>query len=223
MTGSSIAPHRSRARWAALALIVTAQFMVVLDMSIVNVALASIKSNLDFSQASLQWVITRLRDHLRRLPAARRAPRRRARPPARLPDRHRRVHDRLRTQRPGVVGGLAGRLPRPAGRRWRALRAGRSLAADDRIPGRPRAQPRPRHLGRRLRQRRGGRCAARRRPDLVPELAVGLLHQRARRAGARSSSCRASSPRRRGSSRPATSTSRARRRSPRRSCCSSTR
>ena len=41
-----------------LALIVAAQFMVVLDMSIVNVALASIKSNLDFSQASLQWVIT---------------------------------------------------------------------------------------------------------------------------------------------------------------------
>jgi EmrB/QacA subfamily drug resistance transporter len=39
-------------------LIVAAQFMVVLDMSIVNVALASIKSNLHFSQASLQWVIT---------------------------------------------------------------------------------------------------------------------------------------------------------------------
>jgi EmrB/QacA subfamily drug resistance transporter len=39
-------------------LIVTAQFMVVLDMSIVNIALASIKSSLDFSQASLQWVIT---------------------------------------------------------------------------------------------------------------------------------------------------------------------
>ena len=59
MNSSSIARHRpSTSRWAALALIVTAQFMVVLDMSIVNVALASIKSSLDFSQASLQWVIT---------------------------------------------------------------------------------------------------------------------------------------------------------------------
>jgi EmrB/QacA subfamily drug resistance transporter len=58
MINSSITPHLSRARWAALALIVAAQFMVVLDMSIVNVALASIKSNLHFSQASLQWVIT---------------------------------------------------------------------------------------------------------------------------------------------------------------------
>jgi EmrB/QacA subfamily drug resistance transporter len=45
-------------RWAALALIVTAQFMVVLDVAIVNVALPSIKSDLHFSQASLQWVIT---------------------------------------------------------------------------------------------------------------------------------------------------------------------
>lgn len=32
--------------------------MVVLDLSIVNVALAAIKSDLDFSQASLQWVVT---------------------------------------------------------------------------------------------------------------------------------------------------------------------
>jgi EmrB/QacA subfamily drug resistance transporter len=47
-----------RGRWAALALIVAAQFMVVLDLAIVNVALASIKSDLGFSQASLQWVIS---------------------------------------------------------------------------------------------------------------------------------------------------------------------
>ena len=123
-----------------------------------------------------------VRDHLRRLPAARRAARRRARPPARVPDRHRRVHDRLRAQRPGVVGGLAGRVPGAAGRRRRALRAGRSLAAHDRVPGRPRAQPRPGDLGRRVRERRGCRCAARRRPDVVPELAVDLLHQRSCRA-----------------------------------------
>jgi EmrB/QacA subfamily drug resistance transporter len=44
-------------RWLALAVIVTAQFMVVLDVAIVNVALPSIKSDLHFSQPSLQWVI----------------------------------------------------------------------------------------------------------------------------------------------------------------------
>jgi EmrB/QacA subfamily drug resistance transporter len=47
-----------RRRWLALAVIVTAQFMVVLDISIVNVALPSIKTDLHFSQESLQWVIT---------------------------------------------------------------------------------------------------------------------------------------------------------------------
>jgi EmrB/QacA subfamily drug resistance transporter len=47
-----------RRRWAALAVIVTAQFMVVLDVAIVNVALPSIRTDLNFSQESLQWVIT---------------------------------------------------------------------------------------------------------------------------------------------------------------------
>src|SRR5881394_2717962 len=47
-----------RRRWLALAVIVTAQFMVVLDVAIVNVALPSIKTDLNFSQESLQWVIT---------------------------------------------------------------------------------------------------------------------------------------------------------------------
>src|SRR5580765_1804024 len=47
-----------RRRWLGLAVIVTAQFMVVLDISIVNVALPSIKTDLHFSQENLQWVIT---------------------------------------------------------------------------------------------------------------------------------------------------------------------
>src|SRR5256886_14586510 len=50
--------EQDRRRWWALALIVTAQFMVVLDVAIVNVALPSIKTDLSFSQESLQWVIT---------------------------------------------------------------------------------------------------------------------------------------------------------------------
>jgi EmrB/QacA subfamily drug resistance transporter len=55
---SSISPERPRMRWSALALIVTAQFMVILDVAIVNVALPSIKADLGFSQASLQWVVS---------------------------------------------------------------------------------------------------------------------------------------------------------------------
>src|SRR3954451_11130650 len=45
-------------RWLGLAVIVAAQFMVVLDIAIVNVALPSIKTDLHFSETSLQWVIT---------------------------------------------------------------------------------------------------------------------------------------------------------------------
>jgi EmrB/QacA subfamily drug resistance transporter len=52
---SATKPER---RWSALALIVTAQFMVILDVAIVNVALPSIKLDLNFSQANLQWVIS---------------------------------------------------------------------------------------------------------------------------------------------------------------------
>src|SRR5436305_4124822 len=51
-------PNSPRRRWSALALIVTAQFMVILDVAIVNVALPSIKSDLGFSQPNLQWVIS---------------------------------------------------------------------------------------------------------------------------------------------------------------------
>src|SRR5438046_8397428 len=50
--------EQDRRRWLALALIVAAQFMVVLDVAIVNVALPSIRTDLNFSQESLQWVIT---------------------------------------------------------------------------------------------------------------------------------------------------------------------
>jgi EmrB/QacA subfamily drug resistance transporter len=48
----------NRRRSLALALLVTAQFMVVLDTAIVNVALPAIKSDLGFSAASLQWVVS---------------------------------------------------------------------------------------------------------------------------------------------------------------------
>ena len=44
-------------RWIALVLLCAAQFMVVLDASIVNVALPSIQTDLEFSQANLQWVV----------------------------------------------------------------------------------------------------------------------------------------------------------------------
>ena len=105
--------------------------MVILDVAIVNVALPSIKSDLGFSQASLQWVISayaiffggalllggRLGDLLgrRRLFVAGLA-----------------VFARqLAALRARLVGSVADRVPRPAGPRRSAARAGRARAPDD--------------------------------------------------------------------------------------------
>src|ERR687886_716707 len=44
-------------RWTALILLCVAQFVVVLDASIVNVALPSIGKGLDFSEQNLPWVV----------------------------------------------------------------------------------------------------------------------------------------------------------------------
>src|SRR5215831_11927421 len=48
----------ARRKWFALALLLGVQFMVVLDIAIVNVALPSIQTDLGFSQENLQWVIS---------------------------------------------------------------------------------------------------------------------------------------------------------------------
>src|SRR5689334_25361346 len=54
--GSLTAPAAKR--WLVLAVTVLAQFMVILDVAVVNVALPSMKHDLHFSQAGLEWVIT---------------------------------------------------------------------------------------------------------------------------------------------------------------------
>jgi EmrB/QacA subfamily drug resistance transporter len=46
-----------RRRWASLMVVCLAQLMIVLDVTIVNVALPSIQRDLHFSQADLTWVV----------------------------------------------------------------------------------------------------------------------------------------------------------------------
>jgi EmrB/QacA subfamily drug resistance transporter len=48
----------ARMKWFALALLCVTQFVVVLDIAVVNVALPSIQTDLGFSQENLQWVIS---------------------------------------------------------------------------------------------------------------------------------------------------------------------
>ena len=47
----------SKSRWLALYVLCLGDLMIVLDQSIVNVALPSIRTDLGFSQASLAWVV----------------------------------------------------------------------------------------------------------------------------------------------------------------------
>jgi EmrB/QacA subfamily drug resistance transporter len=56
---TTTAPHTKRARSteALLAVVCLAQFMVILDVAIVNVALPSIRGGLGFSTTDLQWVV----------------------------------------------------------------------------------------------------------------------------------------------------------------------
>src|SRR5213082_316629 len=46
-----------RRRWIALVVVCFGQLMIVLDSTIVNVALPSIQRDLHFSQAELTWVV----------------------------------------------------------------------------------------------------------------------------------------------------------------------
>ena len=56
-SASVTSPPADRRRWAALFVVCLAQLMIVLDVTIVNVALPAIQSDLGFSQASLTWVV----------------------------------------------------------------------------------------------------------------------------------------------------------------------
>src|SRR6478735_2114293 len=49
--------HAHHNRWAVLGLVCVAQFMVILDATIVNVALPTIQVHLDFTPTSLQWIV----------------------------------------------------------------------------------------------------------------------------------------------------------------------
>ncbi|WP_309051944.1 MFS transporter [Streptomyces sp.] len=52
------APTAHRRRWTALALLCTAQFMLILDVTVVNVALPSLAADLDLGRTALTWVVT---------------------------------------------------------------------------------------------------------------------------------------------------------------------
>ena len=174
-----------RRKWYILAAICVAQFMVVLDIAIVNVALPSIRTDLDFTNQSLQWVLTAYAILFGGFLLL----------GGRLADRFGRrlifMTGLAVFTGASLMCGLAwseGSLiafRAVAGLRRRSALAGRAVDPRHHVHRGSRAQPRPGHLGRDRGQRRGGGDAARRRPDQRVRLGVDLLRQRAdrRRSG----------------------------------------
>jgi EmrB/QacA subfamily drug resistance transporter len=58
MTPAEIDSHHHSRRWTILGVIAVAQLMVVLDATIVNIALPSAQKALHFSDANRQWIVT---------------------------------------------------------------------------------------------------------------------------------------------------------------------
>ena len=166
----------SRSTWI-LVVCCVAQFMVILDLSIVNVALPSIQSSLNFNSADLQWVIDAYAITFagflmlggRAADAARAAARvrRRARPVLAHVTRRRPLHHqrdaRHRPRRPGLQLRVHGRL----------------VAGDHHVvvPARPPAAPRDRAVGGDERRRRRCRRAVRRDHHRDDQLALGAADQ----------------------------------------------
>src|SRR5882672_1920854 len=48
----------TKTSWLVLVVLALAQFMLIVDVSIVNIALPSIQSTFNMSAASLQWILT---------------------------------------------------------------------------------------------------------------------------------------------------------------------
>src|SRR5215218_9632880 len=51
-------PHHHESRWGILATLCVAQMMVILDATIVNIALPSAQQDLGFSNDDRQWIVT---------------------------------------------------------------------------------------------------------------------------------------------------------------------
>ena len=191
-------PDEPRASWIPLILLAVAQFMVVLDITIVNVALPSIGEDVGLSGPDLQWVVTvyvlltggllllggRLADVLER---RRRVPRR----PVGL---HRRLAaERAGRDRPATLiaaralQGVGAALLTPA-----ALSLVTGIyAGRQRTRGADRLE---RDRQRRRRRRRGARRRAHDRAELGVDLPRQRPDRRRRRAARRCACCRANRP-----------------------------
>ena len=95
-----------RRRWLALAVVCLAQLMIVLDTTIVNVALPSIQHDLHFTQGNLTWVVNAFLVTFGSFLLLAGRLGRSTRPQARLPVRRDSVHARVVAVRRGLQSGM---------------------------------------------------------------------------------------------------------------------
>ena len=176
-----------RGRWVTLAIVIMAAFIVVLDNTVLNVAIPTILRDFDTTLPSLEWVVTGYSLDVRDVPDHRRPARRHLRPPPHLHHRRRALRRRI-VPRVGLAVGAAARPRRGDDRGHRRVADAAGDARDplDDVPG-PRAGHRVRGVGRDRRRRGRVRAGGRRLPH--DELLVALVvpDQRHHRARSRSS------------------------------------
>jgi hypothetical protein len=179
VTAAGIAPA-DPLRFRALWIIAIAQLMVVLDASVVTVALPSAQAGLHISVANRQWVVTAY-TWPSAVAAARRPHRRFHGPQADVRDQPGRLRRRLRAGRTGPERGHALRSPGPP-RGVRRHHGSRRPVLDHRHLHRgQRTSPGLRGLRRHLRRRRRHRADPGRSADPVRLVALDAADQRADR------------------------------------------
>ena len=171
-----------RSRWLALYVLCAGMLMIVLDATVVNVALPTIQDDLGFSQSNLAWVVNAYLIAFGGLLLLAGRHRRPDRPAAHLPRRPRRLHRRLAALRgsPQSQGMLIGArfIQGVGGALTSAVILGMIVTMFPRAAG---AGEGDRRLRLRRLRRRLDRPARRRRPDPGDQLALDLLHQPADR------------------------------------------
>ena len=123
-------------RWWTLGAMCFALFMIMLDNTVVNVALPSIQKDLRRSISGLEWTVNAYTLVVRRPARHRRAPRRHLRPPPHVPLRRRVFGAVERLHRLLAERGLARRRPRRPGHRRRVHDARDPLDHLQRVPAR---------------------------------------------------------------------------------------
>ena len=177
-------------RWWILAVLAIAQLMIVVDASIVNIALPHAQRALHITTANRQWVITAYTLTFGGLLLLGGPHRRLRRAQAHPAGRSARVRGSVGARRPGARRQPSVRRPGPAGGVRGPDGAGGALAGHRHLHRGPGTGPGLRRLGSDRRRRPGHRAGARRRAHPVRLLAVVPAGQHADRlAGRRPQPC----------------------------------